>query len=156
MMGVQFRLAGDSDARELSRMYNQLRQCELALLNEKEKDIQEHWEQKMTEETVLNMIQDPNHFIVIAESEGGTVGFAGCRIGIAPDGFKEGYLDIFVKEEYRGKGVGSKLLDWIEEQARANGCGALSLSVYSKNKLAEKFYEQKKFFVLSKGMKKRI
>lgn len=48
-----------------------------------------------------------------------------------------------VEEELRGRGVGSVLMDFAEEQARARGLARLSLDVEAKNDGARRFYERR-------------
>ncbi|KRK83522.1 GNAT family N-acetyltransferase [Companilactobacillus bobalius] len=67
------------------------------------------------------------------------VGFAGLH---------GNYLaGIFVKKEYRSRGVGRKLLDYLKQE-----CSELSLDVYAKNIQAKKFYLQNEFKVDHEGI----
>ena len=50
---------------------------------------------------------------------------------------------IAVDKELRGDGVGSVLMDFFEEQARASGSTRLSLDVSAKNEGACRFYERR-------------
>lgn len=52
-------------------------------------------------------------------------------------------LSIAVDEALRGKGVGSALIDSIEDRARASGSTRLSLDVSAKNVSARKLYERR-------------
>jgi len=47
---------------------------------------------------------------------------------------------IAVSKELRGTGVGSVLMDFLEEQARASGSTRLALDVSAKNERARRFY----------------
>src|ERR1035441_5954774 len=68
---------------------------------------------------------------VMAEWDGAVAGFALyffnystflCRPGL--------YLeDLFVRPEFRGRGVGLNLLRWLEQRAREIGCGRLACAV---------------------------
>ena len=50
---------------------------------------------------------------------------------------------IAIEKELRGQGVGSTLIDSIEDRARATGSTRLSLDVAAKNKGARKLYERR-------------
>ena len=41
-----------------------------------------------------------------------------------------------------GRGTGTMLMDWALARARALGCDAVQLSVYSENHGAQRFYER--------------
>jgi ribosomal protein S18 acetylase RimI-like enzyme len=48
-----------------------------------------------------------------------------------------------VDEELRGQGIGSVLMDFAEEHARASGSTRLTLDVEAKNDKARRFYERR-------------
>ena len=53
------------------------------------------------------------------------------------------YLDdLFVKEKYRGGGIGTQLLNKVFEVAAKENCNRLSWQVEEKNKLAQNFYKK--------------
>ncbi len=67
----------------------------------------------------------------------------------------EFYLQgIAVDKALRGDGVGSGLMDAIEEQARASGANRLSLDVSAKNERACRFYERRDMSVESQWPKR--
>jgi ribosomal protein S18 acetylase RimI-like enzyme len=76
---------------------------------------------------------------------------ARVAIGCAPfrrflDSLADGdfyLLAIAVDKELRGEGIGSTLIDAIEDRARATGSARLSLDVAAKNKGARKLYERR-------------
>ena len=61
---------------------------------------------------------------------------------------------IAVDKELRGDGVGSVLMDSIEERARASGSTRLSLDVFAKNEGARRFYERRGMNVESQWPKR--
>jgi ribosomal protein S18 acetylase RimI-like enzyme len=70
-----------------------------------------------------------------------------------PDG--DFYLQfIAVDRELRGNGVGSVLMDAVEEEARASGSIRLSLDVSAKNEGARRFYERRGMTVESQWPKR--
>lgn len=54
---------------------------------------------------------------------------------------------LVVKEGYRGKGIGTNLLDFVKEYAKSNGCTDLYLTVNEENKNAISLYEKYGFKV---------
>jgi GNAT superfamily N-acetyltransferase len=52
--------------------------------------------------------------------------------------------DIFVLEEYRGQGVGKKMIEFIKENAKREGCGRIEFTVLKWNNVAQQFYEKNK------------
>jgi ribosomal protein S18 acetylase RimI-like enzyme len=53
--------------------------------------------------------------------------------------------DIFVKEEFRGKGIGKKLLDKADEYCRKNGYSRIGLEVSTANESAINLYNKAGF-----------
>ncbi|MGD0535654.1 GNAT family N-acetyltransferase [Methanoregula sp.] len=50
--------------------------------------------------------------------------------------------DIFVREEYRGQGLGRQMLDFCRKVARDRGCGRMEWMVLDWNLPAIRFYEK--------------
>ncbi|MFC2099283.1 GNAT family N-acetyltransferase [Candidatus Bipolaricaulota bacterium] len=63
-------------------------------------------------------------------------------------------LSIGIDEDQRGKGVGSALMDAVEERARAAGSKRLSLDVAAKNEGARRLYERRGMTVASQWPKR--
>jgi ribosomal protein S18 acetylase RimI-like enzyme len=61
-----------------------------------------------------------------------------------------------VDKELRGDGVGSALMDFVEDHARANGSTRLSLDVSAGNKGAHKLYEHRGMIIESQWPKRLI
>ena len=59
-----------------------------------------------------------------------------------------------VDKELRGDGVGSALMDFVEDHARANGSTRLSLDVSALNKGAHKLYEHRGMIIESQWPKR--
>ncbi|HEY3808784.1 MAG TPA: GNAT family N-acetyltransferase [Steroidobacteraceae bacterium] len=90
-----------------------------------------------------HLFAEPHYaHVVIAEWDGSVAGFALyffnystflCRPGL--------YLeDLFVRPEFRGRGVGRGLLQELERRARESGCGRFEWSVLDWNQSAIDFY----------------
>lgn len=50
--------------------------------------------------------------------------------------------DIFVLEEYRGRGVGKKMFSFLKQVAKREGCGRIEFTVLKWNRSAQEFYEK--------------
>lgn len=58
------------------------------------------------------------------------------------------FLDsIYVDEEFRGQGIGNKLISLTKQKAKENGHKQLSLMVMSENKVARRAYERNDFTI---------
>lgn len=71
---------------------------------------------------------------------------------IADDDFY--LLAIAVDKEHRGDGIGSVLIDSVEERARASGSTRLALDVSAKNDRALRFYERRGMTIESQWPKR--
>jgi ribosomal protein S18 acetylase RimI-like enzyme len=94
---------------------------------------------------------------VVAEVEGSTVGAAWFRVYDA-DHPGYGFVDALIPEvsigveaAWRGRGVGRALLNALVTRARADGHGALSLSVDARNAPALALYRSIGFFEADGG-----
>jgi ribosomal protein S18 acetylase RimI-like enzyme len=88
--------------------------------------------------------QKPIEFVLLAEIEKKAIGFATyhfiystflARSGIWLD-------DLYVKAEYRGKGIGEELIKHLWEIARESDCGRIDWTVAVNNARGIKFYER--------------
>jgi len=57
---------------------------------------------------------------------------------------------VATEPEYRGQGVGRKLMEWAEQVARSSGAGALSLIVAEENAGAKRLYEKLGYQVIAR------
>lgn len=88
--------------------------------------------------------------VIAWASEGERQGAAWCRIfarplALAQDGSPLPELALAVEESWRGRGVGSALLDELVRAARAYGHRALTLKVSHRNPVARRLYERSGF-----------
>ncbi len=58
--------------------------------------------------------------------------------------------DLYLREKHRGRGLGRKALDCVEDYCRARKISALELQVEHENKAAQKFYRKLGFHRLSR------
>lgn len=107
------------------------------------------------EEEMINYIISDNGVIFIYFNEDIPVGFAQCSLrndyvegtGSSPVGHLEG---IFVKVDYRKRGIGEKLLIQCEEWAKSKGCSEFASDCELSNKESLKFIY---YLVLRKQIK---
>jgi len=99
----------------------------------------------------------PGDTVLIAVDDGFPVGAAWYRLfrreqpgyGFVDDETPE--LAIAVVPSRRGRGIGEALVEALSERARADGYGALSLSVERGNKALETFYGERGFAIVGEG-----
>lgn len=91
----------------------------------------------------------PERFYIVAEVDGELVGYAGLMWVL-----DEGHITtIAVKQAFRRKGIGSKLLETLIQKAKSLNLSFLTLEVRESNKAAQKLYE--KFGFKIEGVRKK-
>jgi GNAT superfamily N-acetyltransferase len=91
-----------------------------------------------TMETIDIMLKNiKGKIIAVCKKEKGI--FIGCGYGVIENDFV-GIFDIIVKEEYRGKGYGRRIIETIISKARENGIEKAYLQVADNNIIAKKLY----------------
>lgn len=55
--------------------------------------------------------------------------------------------NVIIDKNYRSKGIGKLLLDWITEKGKKEGCKSIGLDAYVENKGAHKFYLREGFII---------
>lgn len=98
-----------------------------------------------TVEVYRKHLQDPGTRIAIAESDGTTAGYAlihwPSEFGSESDAFHPLALhQLYCAPTMTGRGTGAALMEWALAEARALGCDAVQLSVWSENIAAQRFY----------------
>ncbi|SHI46254.1 aminoglycoside 6'-N-acetyltransferase [Lutispora thermophila] len=99
------------------------------------------------EKEMINSITSEDGAVFIYYSETTPVGFAQCSLRYdyvegtesSPVGYLEG---IYVKDEYRKKGIGKKLLIQCEEWAKSKGCSEFASDCELDNTESLKFHLQ--------------
>lgn len=89
----------------------------------------------------------PNCKIFVATDEDRVIGAAICFIGFSTFNAKElvNIHDLAVLPEFRNRGVGSVLLNAVDDFARRIGACKITLEVRENNKAAERLYLRKGF-----------
>lgn len=90
------------------------------------------------EEIQKKIARDPDLFLVAAEEDGRIIGTV---IG-GYDGRRGLLYHLAVAASFRGRGIGSRLMDEIESRLRAKGCIRCYLMVLADNDEAIRYYEK--------------
>ncbi len=123
---ISIRLAGLADAQAFANLATQLGYASTAA------------EVRKRLEAVLN---DPHHLVLAAVSAGLVMGWAHAYMCCLVERDTSAELGgLVVDESARGRGVGGKLLAAVEEWARQNGCGVVSVRSNIIRHQAHKFY----------------
>jgi ribosomal protein S18 acetylase RimI-like enzyme len=140
-MVVNIRKAEISDANEILKLYQELQEFEMSLLDDELRDIQQNWEEKKNIKDVESMLSSNDLVFFLAIDGDEITGFVagGLQKGTRCN---EGILDIFVKEAHRGESIGTKLVDMTTGWFKERGCSAFMVNVYASNKEAKAFYRK--------------
>ncbi len=131
--GLQIRFATERDAAQVLEFIRGLAEYE-KLPNEV----------VATEELIVkNVFRNRGAEVIFAEIGGSAVGFALYFHNFSTFTGKPGiYLeDLFVKPEFRKKGIGKRLLTFLANLAVERGCGRFEWAVLNWNRSAIDFYE---------------
>jgi len=91
-----------------------------------------------TPQRIAKKIKDKSTYAVVAVEGDHVVGFA-----VMSYLENEAHLDLFgVDPNYQRKGVGMKLIEWLEKTALVSGIGIIYLETRLKNKTGRKFYQK--------------
>ncbi len=99
--------------------------------------------------TLDQMIRDRDYFqCLVVEENAVIVGFSTYFFAYYSWIGKTLYLDdLYVQEQHRGKGIGTKLFDAIVETAKKEGCKKVRWQVSNWNSNAISFYKNKGAFI---------
>ena len=127
------REAVKEDLKEVLELYLHLHENSIPEDNE---HLRNTWEQ---------IINDPNHHLILNEIDGKIVSSCVCVIipnltrGVRPYAFVE---NVVTHEDYRCKGYARECLDYAKKIATEAGCYKMMLLTGSKNPKTHHFYEQ--------------
>jgi GNAT superfamily N-acetyltransferase len=98
-------------------------------------------------DAIAESLADPATVFIVAERAGHLIGFAQLTIGVTHEhAGPEATVELgrlYVQRAFAGKGVGTRLLEFAEELARARGAGALWLTAWVGNRRALAFYARR-------------
>lgn len=104
-------------------------------------------EAKGTPEDVVNNIfnREVAKVLLISDEEGNEVGFSLYFLNFSTFQVKPGlYIeDLFIEEEYRGRGYGTQVFEHYKTLAKELGCGRIEWICLDWNESAIDFYENK-------------
>ncbi|MBN8209691.1 GNAT family N-acetyltransferase [Bacillus sp. NTK071] len=98
-------------------------------------------------ERINKMQQDQQSTIIVAEESGELIGYLIAYGGQAKRNSHSAYLIVGIKKDQRGKGVGTKLFQTLEEWALKNGKHRLELTVVTRNEAGLALYKKAGFEV---------
>jgi ribosomal protein S18 acetylase RimI-like enzyme len=116
---------------------------------------------------MLKKVAEDNGIIYVAELDSELVGVV---VGTMPEQSKEDQLEhvpskfgevleLVVKAGYRGKGIGTMLMNKLEEYFQENNCNILGVGVLAPNKDAHRLYSklgyEDRSFYMTKGIQEK-
>jgi GNAT superfamily N-acetyltransferase len=105
-------------------------------------------------EIYREMLMDENYFLLVAKEDNKVIGSA---LGICCKCLAVSFLvieDVIVKDGVRGKGVGKKLMESLDEFAKRKHCAYALLVSSAFRKEAHRFYEKAGFTDSVRGFRK--
>jgi phosphinothricin acetyltransferase len=127
------RAATGADVAAICRIYNQGIQDRVATLETEER----------TPEERLQWLgaRGPRHPVLVAECHGGVVGWASLNVFNARRAYEHvADLSLYVEREWRGRGVGRRLLEALVVRARELGYHKLVLAAFPWNEAGMRAY----------------
>jgi len=149
MSGIIFRLATRTDLASIVRM----------LADDELGSQRERYEDPLPDSYVTAFEQinnDPNHELIVAELDGEVIG--SLQLMFLPSisfqgGLRAQVESVRVDTKLRGKGIGSELMQWTIERAKARGAHVVQLTTHRSREDAHRFYERLGFSGSHLGMK---
>jgi len=111
-----------------------------------EENIRLYLKKTYSPEIQLSELTNPGVVFLIAESDGGIVGYVKINLNNKTEGLKDAKTleleRIYAAKEHIGKGVGKALMLASIEEAKRRGCDSVWLGVWEKNPRAIEFYKK--------------
>lgn len=63
---------------------------------------------------------------------------------------------VYIKPEYRNKGLGKQFMKWIENYIKEKGCNSMELNTYVQNSPSHKFYYNEGYEILGYHFLKKL
>lgn len=143
---MKFREATEEDVELLSEFWYDLAEQmeEYSDFNKLSKDAKE-----TSIEELKERIGKEGIGIIILEEGGEQIGYVYVEVNeerSTRDTGKYAHIGVlYIKEEYRGQGYGSKLIEKAEEWAERQGCNYMTVSAEWKNQKARNFYQKNQY-----------
>jgi GNAT superfamily N-acetyltransferase len=99
---------------------------------------------------------DPRNFLIVAEADGEVVACLQVTYipGLGRHGAERALVEaVRVRSDQRGNGLGSELMTWAIDQARARRCDLVQLTTDKSRADAHRFYARLGFVASHEGMK---
>ena len=138
------RIATQADIPALNNLLHQV----LDVHHEGRPDLFKGGCKKYTDEQLVDILQDEDITVFVAEEDGVVYGEVFCMMKKTVDDnvlrdCKTLYIeDVCVDKSARGKKVGTLMFDKVKQFAKEQGCYNLTLNVWAFNEGAAKFYEK--------------
>lgn len=138
LMNLLIRSSEESDIKSIQQIYNQGIEDRIATLETEIKDFfyMKEWFEK----------HNGRYKVIVAESEGQIVGWASLNQynnRCAYDGVAD--ISVYISREFRGRGIGKKLLEDLQSLAIKNGFHKMILFTFPFNKLGQGLYKKMGF-----------
>ena len=132
------RVASEQDIESIRMIYNQGIEDRIATLETEHKDLtfMKNWFKQ----------HQGRYKVLVAEHNGKVVGWASLNqysLRCAYNGVAD--LSVYIRRDYRGKGIGTKLLQDIEELAILHQFNKIILFTFSFNELGQRLYRRSGF-----------
>lgn len=104
-------------------------------------------------------ISKEEFIVFVAEVDGKLVGYSTAKLSKKPDRVldKEAYIeDWFVREDYRGQGLGEELFKSLIDEIKKRGCTHIKLDAFVSNKKAIDIYHKSGFIDETIVMYKKV
>jgi L-amino acid N-acyltransferase YncA len=138
MPALRVRAAAIADAAAICRIYNEGIQDRVATLETEERTQEERGEWLQA--------RGPRHPVLVAEGDGGVVGWASLNVFNPRRAYEHvADLSIYVQREWRGKGVGRRLLEAVVARAGELGYHKIVLAAFPWNEAGMRAYARAGF-----------
>ena len=100
--------------------------------------------------------KDPNHELIVAEKSGEVIGTAHLMYlpSISYQGSLRAQIEsVRIDTRYQSRGIGSQMMRWAIERAKARGAHLVQLTTHKSREDAHRFYERSGFKGTHLGMK---
>lgn len=107
-------------------------------------------------ETFRKIVSDPNAYLMVAELDGVVVGTFHLTLitYLAAKGREDAQIEaVHVAEKLRGQQIGTQMMKWAIDFARARNCRRLQLTTDKRRADSHRFYERLGFVATHEGMK---